>query len=464
MSTTTISPEILDRRPPAVEEHERAVLASVLLKPDVLDDVTLLIRARDFYSAPNGTIYQYMIAIHEAGEQVDLTLLIGRLKTASELENIGGLPYLAEIAESTATAANAEHYARIVKDKSARRDLILKGGEILQLAHDDSLNTSELLNLAESKIMSVRDQSDGQQAVSLNELLMESTEELDQRRIAATQGQLVDGVSTGYVNIDAVIGGFRNNRVVILAGRTGMGKTALALNIASRVAAAGGPTLFVSLEMSRGELCERLLANESQVAYTKIQNGTWNCLDANVMTEASNHMAQWTLFVDDAASRSVPEIAAMARRMKRSTGLAFIVIDYIQLMRPETMRGVSRQEQVSEISRRLCWLAKNVECPVLALAQLSRASEDSKDKRPSLRHLRESGALEQNAHAVLFIHRSGYYHDDNKDGSAAQIIIAKNRSGPTKTAKLLWFPSRQRFEDAAPGHLESEAPANGEEF
>jgi replicative DNA helicase len=444
-----VTSEILDRQPPRSLEAERAVLGSMLLLPDVSDDVALALRGDDFYDEAHRRLYQHMRAMHDEGRKLDLTLLVERVKTAGDLEFVGGMAYLAEIMQSVATAAHAVYYAEIVRNKATLRSLIHSSTEILREAYDGSLDAREMLARAEQKIFSILDTRSGGELDDIGSILQDALVRIDARM---KKEHAVGGLETGFTDLDGMMGGLHGSELIILAGRPSMGKTALALNVAEFVTMhSNQPALMVSLEMSSVELADRMLCSIAEVNGQRLRNGTISNEDRRRLVEKAAQLSQAPLYVDDSPSRTITEIAAAARRLQRKTGLSLIVIDYLQLIEPDNPKD-PRQEQVAKIARRLKGLARELKVPVLCLAQLNRQAEATKDNRPRLSHLRESGAIEQDADVVMFIHREEYYasNDDEKAQLAgqAEVILAKQRNGPTGDVKLTWKKDFTRFCDS----------------
>jgi replicative DNA helicase len=449
-----VTSEILDRQPPRSLEAERAVLGSMMLLPDVCDEVALVCRADDFYDEAHRRIYCHMQAMHEEGRRTDdLALLHERLKSAGDAEFVGGVPYLNELLTSTGAAAHAVYYAEIVRDKSTLRSLIHSSTEILRDAYDESVPSREMLARAEQKVFSILDTRGAGNVGSIHDILHVAMSRIDARM---NKEAALGGVETGFTEVDAMTGGLHESELIILAGRPSMGKTALALNIAEFVTMkAQTTTLFVSLEMASTELADRMLCSIAQINGQRLRNGTISNDDRRNLVEKAAELSQAPLFVDDSPSRTMTEIAAAARRLKRKNNLGFIVIDYLQLIEPDNARD-PRQEQVAKIARRLKGMAREIKVPVMCLAQLNRQAEASKDNRPRLSHLRESGAIEQDADVVMFVHRDEYYLSGAADEDArsrvagqAEIIIAKQRNGPTGEAKVLWNKDFTRFLNSA---------------
>lgn len=446
--------EILDRAPPCDVSAEMGVLGSILLMPDVCDELTLVLRADDFYDDAHRKLYHHIVQMIDAGKKIDPTLLVDQLKTANDYELIGGSGYLAKLANSVPNAAHALYYAEIVRSKATFRKLIEAGTSILRDAYDGACEAKDLISQAEQRVFRIQDDRSSQTADSIGELLTRSMERIDARlRGVHTDG----GVDTFFTKYDEMCGGLHNGELVILAARPSMGKTAFALNVAENVSLQGNvPVLFVSLEMSGIELADRLLCSVARVNGHRLRNGTISQEDRQRLVKKTIEISHAPLFVDDSPSRTVSEIAAVARRIKqREKRLGLIVIDYLQLIEPDNPKD-PRQEQVAKIARRLKGLAREQEVPVLCLAQLNRQAEDSKDHRPRLSHLRESGAIEQDADVVMFVHREEYYHRGDEAAQysgQAEIIVAKQRNGPVGEIELTWEKDFTRFQDKAPDRL-----------
>ncbi|MCA9192017.1 MAG: replicative DNA helicase [Planctomycetales bacterium] len=445
---------ILDRTPPCDVPAEMAVLGSILLMPDVCDDLVLILKPDDFYDDANRKLYHHMVNMVELGQKIDVTLLVNRLKTEDDYELVGGSAYLAKLANCVPNAAHAQYYAEIVRSKATYRKLIEAGTSILRDAYDEAFEAKDLLSQAEQRVFQIQDERSNQFADSIGDLLTSAMERIDARMKGT---HTVGGVDTHFSDYDAMCGGMHNGELVILAARPSMGKTAFALNVAGNVAILGRtPVLFVSLEMSGIELADRLLCSEARVNGHRLRNGTITQDDRKRLVEKAVEISNAPLYVDDSPSRTVSEIAAVARRIKqREKRLGMIVIDYLQLIEPDNPRD-PRQEQVAKIARRLKGLAREQGVPVLCLAQLNRQAEDSKDHRPRMSHLRESGAIEQDADVVMFVHREEYYHrgdEASQYSGQAEIIVAKQRNGPVGEIELTWEKEFTRFQDRAPERL-----------
>jgi len=388
-----------------------------------------------------------MLSMHYEGNRIDTTLLVERLRQGGDFEAIGGEAYLGEVIHSVAVAAHAAHYAAIVRDKAVLRALIHTTTEILRDAYDPTQECRGLLNQAEERVFAINDERSSDQVVSIHDVLVSAFAQIDRRM---EQGAAT-GIPTGFADLDALTGGLHDAELVVLAARPSMGKTALATNIADYAAVESGvPTLFVSLEMSRLELAQRMLCGRGRIDGRKFRSGFLSGEDRKKLVEASGKLSKAPLFIDDTPSRTVTEIAACARRLKRRHNLGLVVVDYLQLIEADNTRD-PRQEQVARITRQLKHLARKLQVPLLCVAQLNRQAEASKETRPKLSHLRESGAIEQDADVVLFVHRDEYglTREEAQERDVvgkADLMIAKQRNGPVGDVKLRWFHEYTRFE------------------
>jgi len=427
-------------------EAERNVLGSILLKPDVCDDVALVVRPDDFADEAHQAIFRHLLELHDSGGRIDATILLERLRGGDELDLVGGAAAIAELINSVPHAAHATHYAAIIRDKSMLRSLIDASTDILRDAYDAFDEPRELLARAEEKIFSILEQRSSAEAKSIQSVLEDVMVRMDARM---KHEHALGGVETGFTDLDTLCGGLHNSELIILAARPSMGKTALAMNIAEHISIdTHQPVLFVSLEMASLELADRLLCSAAQVNGHRLRNGTISQEDRRRLVQKSAEISSAPLYIDDTPGRTLTEIAAVARRLKRKSGLSLIVIDYLQLIEPDNPRD-PRQEQVARIARRLKTMSRELDIPILCLAQLNRQAEVSRDNRPRLNHLRESGAIEQDADVVMFVHREEYYQTTDEDRERvrgqAEIIIAKQRNGPIGDIKLLWQHDYTRF-------------------
>lgn len=441
-----VTSEILDRVPPHSLEAEKGVLGSLLLDPNLCDDVAVIVRSDDFYAEANQKLYAHLSAMRDEGKRIDATLLLERLRQSGELEAIGGRAYLAEVVQSVPYAAHAVQYAEIVRDKASLRALIHASTEILRDAYEPTLDPREMVGRAEEMIFHVHDQRSTDQVTNAHDLMIEAFDRIDARM----RGEGV-GIPTGFQDLDSLTGGLHDSELVVLAARPSMGKTALATNIVEYVTMnANVPTLFVSLEMARLELAQRMLCSQGRIDANKFRSGFLSAADRDKLMKASANLSTAPLIVDDSPSRTCTEIAACARRLKRKQKLGLVVIDYMQLIQPDDPRD-PRQEQVAKMARRLKGLARELKLPVLCLSQLNRQAEAGKEThRPKLSQLRESGAIEQDADVVMFIWREWETREEAREQGIEGIVkvsVAKQRNGPTGDVKLAWLDSFTRFEN-----------------
>ena len=452
--------EKLDLRPPHDREAELCLLSSIMLLPSVCDDVATIVRTSDFFDERNARLYEILVELYNANKAIDEKLLTAKLKQLGELESIGGMAFLASVAVAAPHAAHATEYAELIRNNALRRELIGAATSILKDAHAGEEDPSTLMGLAEEKIFEIHDARDESSISDLNSLLMVAMDRLDAKMKNEFDDNTVD---TGFPDLDRMLGGLRNSEFVILAARPSMGKTAFAMNIAEDVAIRQDvPVLFVSLEMSSVELVDRMLCSLAEVDGHRMRAGTIRPEDNQRLIDKAADISKAPMYVDDSPSRSVTQIAAAARRIKKRTGrIGLIVIDYLQLIEPDNPAD-PRQEQVAKMARRLKGLARELSVPVLCLAQLNRQAEAAKGShRPRLSHLRESGAIEQDADVVMFVHREEYYlsgEEQERVAGEADIIIAKQRNGPVGDVRLLWQKQYTRFlSPAHSGHAEIEA-------
>lgn len=450
---------ILDRAPPYDLTAEKAVLGSILLKPDLASDLSLLLRHDDFFDDAHQKLYRKMVEMIDSSRRIDAALLVHELKASNEYELVGGAAYLAELAHDVPNIAHAIFYAEIVRTKATLRRLIDVSSTILRDAYDPTIDTKELLASAEGRIFQIQDERSSGQAKTVDDVLKDSMKRIDLRLHGE---QLSSGVLTHFTDFDQKTGGLHNGELIILAARPSMGKTALAMNIAEHVVMKEkAPVLFISLEMNAIELVDRLLCSVAKVSGSRMRVGTITQDEHKRLLANAAEISLSPLYIDDSPSRTVSEVAAVARRIskqeknKGGKPLGLIVIDYLQLLEPDNSKD-PRQEQVAKIARRLKMLAREQNVPVLCLSQLNRQAEDSKDHRPRLSHLRESGAIEQDADVVMFVHREEYYlrkEEAAEVAGQAQIIIAKQRNGPIGEVDLVWEREFTRFLNrASPYH------------
>src|SRR5437867_4630529 len=438
--------ESLRRVPPQSLEAEEAVLGGILLDNAALDRVTELVQADDFYREAHRKVFRAMLDLSARNEPADLITLAEVLKARSELADVGGSAYLAELAERVPTAAHVAQYARIVRDKSILRGLIGAATQIAMHGYEGSRDVAEMLDRAEQLIFGISDRKVKPEFVRISDLLVESLKTIER---LYEQKQAVTGVPSGFHDLDNLTAGFQPSDLVIVAGRPSMGKTALCLNIAEHAAlrADVGVAIF-SLEMSKEQLALRMLCSESRVDLKRVRTGHLSDREFPKLAMAAGRLGDASIFIDDTPALSILELRAKARRLKRdpATKLGLVIVDYLQLMR-STEGKDSREQEISEISRSLKALAKELNVPVIALSQLNRQVESRNPPKPRLADLRESGAIEQDADVIAFIYREEVYVEDTDKKGLAEIIVAKQRNGPVDSVELTFLAECTRLEN-----------------
>ena len=430
--------------PPQNLDAEKSLLGAVLIDEEVLADAAEITHAHDFYDKNHGLIFAGMMRLFEKHKPVDLLTLTDELKHKDELEMVGGSAYLTELTNYVPTAAHASAYAEMVAQTAVRRRLIKASGDISELGYDESTTTQELLEKAEAELFSVSDQSTKQDLVSLESILTDSFDRIEE--LSKNKGSL-RGVRTGYHDLDNMTAGLQKSDLIILAARPAMGKTTLVTNLAYNVATIEKkPVLFFSLEMSKEQLVDRMLADASGVDSWNIRTGNLSDNDFAKLSEAMGEMAEAPIYIDDTPGLSVLEMRTKARRIAHENQLGLIIVDYLQLMQANGNHNGNRVQEVSEISRGLKLIARELNVPLIALSQLSRSVESRTPPIPQLADLRESGSIEQDADIVSFIYRPGYYEPDNPEvQNITDLIIAKHRNGPVGKVQLYFHPERLRF-------------------
>lgn len=434
--------------PPQSIEAEESLLSGILIDNNTLLDVIDIISPEDFYRSAHQKIFSGIVELFSKNEPVDLVTLTNALKERGSLEEIGGATYLATLVDTVPLAVNAKHYAKIVHDKATLRRLIERANDIAKECFEDRGNVDEIIDFAESSIFEISKNKHKQSFYRISEIIDGNIETLEER-----QGNkaLVTGVPTGFTRLDNLTSGLQKSELIILAARPSMGKTALALNIARNAAVdANVPIAMFSLEMSKEQLSMRLLCSEARIDSSRLRGGFFSMEDWRKLTDAAGVLSDTSIFIDDTPDISAMEIRAKARRLKMEKDIGLVIIDYLQLMKGR-MSAERRDLEISEISRSLKALAKELDVPVMALSQLNRMLEQRNDKQPRLSDLRESGALEQDADVVAFIYRDEIYNsdDNNPKKGTADILIRKNRNGPTGEVILTFLDSYTRFENLA---------------
>ena len=436
----------LERVPPQNLEAERSVLGGILLENQAMPNVMEILQEEDFYRGAHRKLYQAMVDLSERRDPVDLITLTEEVNRKGWLQDVGGAVYLAALADEVPTAANIIYYAKIVKEKSVLRQLIEAATEVARQGYEEPEDAVAFLDKAEQTILEISRRQQRQGFVPLRSVLQETFQSIEE--LYDKQG-MISGVGTGFVDFDHITSGLQRSDLVILAGRPSMGKTALALNIARNVAVREKmPVAVFSLEMSRGQLATRLLCSEAGIDGSKLRAGYIKKSDFPKLTKAADVLSRAPIFIDDSPSMNVREMRGKARQMKREQRIDLLVVDYLQLMQGAGYVE-SRVQEISEISRSLKQLAKELDIPILALSQLNRGVENRPDKRPMLADLRESGAIEQDADLIAFIYREEFYFRDKPEcRGKAELIIGKQRNGPVGTVDLIFQPEHTLFHDA----------------
>lgn len=436
----------INRIPPSDLEAERAVLGGILLENDALNVVSEIpLSVEDFYSEANARIYESMVELFSAGQPVDTVTLRERLSTARKLQAVGGDDYLLSLTNTIPTVANIAAHAKIVREKAVIRRLITACHETAAKGYADYGSMEEFLDEAERNIFNVAKHRLRSPYEHINDVVVRSFEQITK---AAERKEHITGLPSGFEDLDRYTAGMHAGDLIIVAGRPGMGKTAFALNVAMNACALRKqPIVFFSLEMPKEQLANRLLCSEARVDASRLRTGHLSRDDWPRLASAAGTLSELPIWLDDTPGLSLMELRAKTRRLKSEAGLSLVVVDYLQLMR-SGMRNDSREQEISEISRSLKGLAKELELPIVALSQLNRGVESrgNKDKRPQISDLRESGAIEQDADTILFIYRDEVYNAESTDKGLAEVIIGKQRAGPTGTIKCVFRREYTRFE------------------
>lgn len=437
--------DLLGRQAPQSLEAEQSVLGSMLIDERCVPDVIGLLRPEDFYLRQNREIYETIYTMFNFSEKIDPVTVLDKMKERGVYDEAHSYDYIAQLLQITPTAANVKQYCAIVHDKALMRDLAGAAGEISEMVYDGAGTAQDMLEAAEKKVYALRREDAGESLQHIGKVLLNVYDRLEE---LAQSGSDIPGLSTGLHDVDRKINGLNKTDLLLIAARPGMGKTSMALNIALNVAKKypDRAVVFFNLEMSREQMAMRLLANESFVDLQKLVTGQLTEEDWGKLSIASSALSQTDIRVDDNPTITVAEMNAKCRRIEN---LGLVFIDYLQLMTAAApgKSGDNRVTVVSEISRALKIMAKELNVPVVCMSQLSRANESRTDKRPMLSDLRESGAIEQDADSVMFIYRDEYYNKDSEDKNIAELIVAKNRHGETGTVKLQWLPQFTTFSD-----------------
>lgn len=440
--------------PPQSIEAEESIISAALLDNNVLLDILETVSPDDFYKPAHQKIFAAILALFSDGEPVDLVTLAERLKQDNHLESVGGAVFLAKIVDTAPVPANAKHYAKIIHEKASLRRMIGTANEIVTRCYEESGDVEEVIDYAESMLFDIAEQKIKHNIFPIGKIIDSNIDALEARQGASGQ---MSGVPSGFKKLDQLTSGFQKSDLIILAARPGMGKTAFALNIARHGAVeAEVPVAIFSLEMSKEQLSLRLLCSEARIDSSRVRDSFFNEDDWLSLTNAAGVLSGAPIFIDDSTNLSSLDIKTKARRLKREKNIGMIIIDYLQLMRPA--RAQERRDlEISEMSRTLKGLAKELSIPVIALSQLNRRIEERTEKRPQLSDLRESGALEQDADLVIFIYRDEVYNTDenNPNKNIAEIHLSKQRSGATGSCRLVFKGEYTRFENMAYGDFGS---------
>lgn len=432
-----------DRLPPQNLEAEQSVLGAILIDKDALSRILDVLKSTSFYRDAHKHIYEAMMMLFQKSEPIDLITVTNMLRSKELLDAVGGSYYLTQLINSVPTSANIVYYAKIVEEKSLLRDLISAGSEIVNCAFDEMMAVDEAIDRSEKVIMNVAQMKVKEGFVPIKDIL---NPVMDQIEAIYDNKDAVIGVPTGFTDLDHMTSGLQKADLIILAARPSMGKTAFTLNIASNMAMKyKQPVAFFSLEMSKESLVQRLLCAEAEIDSQRLRTGNLHDHEWKKLTRAIGRLSEAPIYIDDTASVGLLELKAKARRLKAEHGMSAIMIDYMQLMKGGSSKNESRNQEISEIARGLKAVGRELNVPIIALSQLSRAVEQRQEKIPRLSDLRESGEIEQTADLVLFIHREDYYGANNEAGSQAEIIIAKQRNGPTGSVKLFFKKDITKF-------------------
>ena len=432
----------LGKVPPQDIEAEQAVIGSMLTDQEAVSSAIETLKPEDFYREDNKIIYEAILNIYNRAEPIDIITLKAELSSMNKLEAVGGLEYIAVLPDKVPTTANVDRYIKIVEEKSMLRNLIKTANEILSMGYEQTEDVEDVMDIAEKKIFDVMQRKSQKGYTSIKDILVESFAKLEE---LYNQKQHVTGVPTGFIDLDKMTAGLHGSEFILIAARPAMGKSAFALNIGAYAATrANVPVAIFSLEMSKDQVGNRILCSEALVDSNNVRTGELNDEELSKLAETSGELSQAQIYVDDTPGISVMEIRAKCRKLKLEKDIGLVIIDYLQLVQGSGKTS-SREQEIAEISRSLKILAKELDVPVIALSQLSRAVEARPDHRPMLSDLRESGSIEQDADIVMFLYRDDYYNEDSEKKNIAEVIIAKQRAGSTGTVELAWLGQYTKF-------------------
>ena len=440
-----MSENYMEQSVPFAEEAEAGIISAMFKDREVIQDIVQLVRDTDFYKPENAILFKAILEIDESGQSVDLVTMTNKLRKENLLEKAGGVFYLGQIAAAPSTVYNVKQYAKIVQEKSTMRQLIRISDGIRNRCFDDAEPVESILDDAERLVLDISKQRQRNDVTRVDEIVPTNLEKIEE---AAKQEDEITGIPSGFIDLDHMTNGWQRSDLIILAARPAMGKTALCLNMAANAAIDYHyPVAIFSLEMSKEQLVMRMLAAAARIDQKRLRTGQLNPNEWGAFLQKIGPLTSAPIYIDDTPAITIRELRAKARRLQSREGdLGLILVDYLQLM-GGSGNSENRQQEVSEISRSLKALARELNVPIIALSQLSRTVEQTKDKRPQLSHLRESGSLEQDADIVLFIHREEYYNEDTDRRGIADVIIAKHRNGPTGTVELAFRNELTRFDN-----------------
>jgi replicative DNA helicase len=445
-----------DRTPPHNIEAEQAVLGAIFLEPEAMSTAAEYLLPEDFYRASHQRIFEVMLTLSDKGEPIDLVTVTTALSNNKVLEEVGGVSYLTDVANSVPTAANIMYYTKIVSEKSTLRSLIRTATNIVTTGYEEEDDLEDVLNSAEKDILEVSQRKNSSAFKSIKDVLIDVYDNIEQ--LHNSEGGTT-GIPTGYRDLDKITSGFQRNDLIIIAARPSMGKTAFALNIAQNVAVHTDENVAIfSLEMGADQLVSRMLCAEGNIDAQRLRTGNMEADDWNKLTMAMGSLSNAGIYIDDTPGIRVSEIRSKCRRLKQEHGLGMILIDYLQLIQGSANSKENRQQEVSEISRSLKGLARELNVPLIALSQLSRGVESRQDKRPMMSDLRESGSIEQDADIVGFLYRDDYYDQESENQNIIEIILAKQRNGPVGTVELAFVKEYNKFVDLDYRYSDADVP------
>lgn len=447
---------MIERIPPHNIDAERAVLGAAMDSKDALYNVLEVIKSEDFYQKSHREIFDAILSLYRKNISVDILTVTEELNQRNALEMAGGRAYLAELTSDVPSTGNAGQYAKIIAEKASLRGLIDTSSDIIEKCYREETSTNAILDFAESRIFGIAQSRQSRDMIPISDVMMENLNQIDE---ACKKEGEVTGLTTGFRDIDAKLSGLQKSDLIVLAARPAMGKTAFALNVAQQAAVKGNASVAIfSLEMSSTQLGQRLLSMESKIESEKLKKGTLNRSDWESLNRAIDVLAKAKIYIDDTPGIGMIEIKNKCRRLKAEKGLDLVVVDYLQLMRADT-KAESRQQEVSNLTRNLKLLARELDCPIIVLSQLSRGPESTqrgKNHRPMLSDLRDSGSIEQDADIVIFLYRDDYYNEDTPKPGICEVIIAKHRAGSTGTVELAWLSKYTRFADQDKSQLSNQ--------